>query len=128
MSFRSPLARAQGLGSAKTGVHHWWHQRLTAIALAPLLIWIVFCLAMLGQTDYQTAVAWVSNPIVTVLLLALVPTLFYHSILGIQVVLEDYISHKGWRLVLLTLSSLGNILLAIVAIFAILKIAFGSYS
>ncbi len=125
MSYRSPLARARGLGPAREGVGHWWLQRLTAIALVPLVVFLVVALALLGKADYQTMVAWVSSPLVSILLIALAIALFYHSSLGIQVVLEDYISTKWLRLCAIMLVNFMNILLAIVSIFAVLKITFG---
>ncbi len=125
MSYRSPLAKARGLGAAKEGVAHWWMQRLTAIALVPLILWLVFSLALLGQFDFALLQAWVAKPMVAIALITLMIALFYHSSLGVQVVVEDYISTEWLRLTVITLVNFINILLAIISIFAILKIAFG---
>lgn len=126
MSYRSPLSRARGLGSAKEGVHHWWMQRLTAIALVPLLVWFVICLALLGQADYETLHAWVAQPLTAIPLIILVLALFYHSSLGIQVVVEDYIATKWFRIAVIIIVNFANIVLAVISIFAILKIVFGT--
>ena len=126
MSYRSPLARARGLGSAKEGVVHWWVQRVTSVALVPLMVWLVVALALLGQADYATLLDWVAQPVVAVLLVVLVPTLFYHSSLGIRVVVEDYVDTKWLEIVIITIVNFTHILLAVVSIFAVLKIVFGA--
>lgn len=125
MSFRSPLAVARGLGSAKEGATHWWLQRLYAAAMIPLVLWLVFSLALLGRFDYAHVVAWIAQPFVSLILICLVITMFYHSSLGLYVVAEDYLHTKWMRLTVITAINIGNILLAIFSIFAILKIAFG---
>lgn len=124
--YRSPLARARGLGSAKTGVGHWWIQRVTAVALVPLLVWLVVALALLGRADYMTLLAWVAQPAVTILLIVLIPALFYHSSLGVQVVLEDYVDTEWLRITAITLVNFINVLLTVTSVFAVLKIAFGA--
>ena len=60
---RTPLARARGLGSAKDGVHHWWIQRLTAIALIPLVVWFAISLVMLSGADFNMVRAWIGSPV-----------------------------------------------------------------
>lgn len=124
--YRSPLARARGLGSAKTGVGHWWIQRVTAVALVPLLVWLVVALALLGRADFATLSAWVTQPAVTILLIVLIPTLFYHSSLGVQVVLEDYVDTEWLRIAVIALVNFANILMTVISVFAVLKIAFGA--
>lgn len=126
MSYRSPLARARGLGSAKEGVGHWWLQRVTSVALVPLMVWLVVALALLGQADYATLLDRVAQPVVAVLLVVLVPTLFYHSSLGIRVVVEDYVDTKWLEIAIITIVNFTHILLAAVSVFAVLKIAFGA--
>lgn len=125
-SYRSPLARARGLGAAKSGVHHWWLERITSVALVPLLVWLVAALVLLGQADYATLSGWVAQPVVAVLLVVLIPTLFYHSSLGVQVVLEDYVDTEWLRITFITLVKFINVLLAVTSVFAVLKIAFGA--
>jgi len=122
MSLRTPLSEAKGLGSAKEGVSHWWMQRLTAIALVPLAIWFVFAVAMLGDASYATIVGWLQSPIVTVFLVLFIIATFYHTQLGLQVIVEDYVG--GWmKVVSLILISLLCIVSALAGIIALLKIS-----
>lgn len=126
MSFRAPLARARGLGSAKSGTHHWWMQRLTAVALVPLSLWFVASLVTLATADHVTVIEWLRSPIVAILCSALIAATFYHGQLGLQVVLEDYVHAEGLKLVSIVLTKLVSLLLAVACLFAVLKIAFGS--
>jgi succinate dehydrogenase / fumarate reductase membrane anchor subunit len=126
MSLRSPLSRARGLGSAKDGVNHWVWQRLTALALVPLTFWFVASVAFYISADYAAMQAWVATPYVAVLLSLYLATLFHHSQLGLQVVIEDYVHTKWINLSLLLLVKFSHVLLAATGIFAVLKIALGS--
>lgn len=126
MNMRTPLKEAKGLGSAKDGVHHWLVQRLTAVALIPLTIWFIVSLVGLVGADHQTVVQWLSTPLVTVLLVLFLTIMFYHSELGVQVVIEDYVSAKGARLAALVLSRFIHFFLAVSGIIAVLSIAFGA--
>jgi succinate dehydrogenase membrane anchor subunit len=124
-SMRTPIGRVRGLGSAKSGLHHWWMQRVTAVALIPLTLWFVASLISLAGAGYAETVAWLGSPIVAVLMIALIIATFYHAALGLQVVIEDYVHHEGVKLVLLLGVKLLASLLAIAALFAVLKLAFG---
>ena len=124
-SMRTPLARVRGLGTAKEGVHHWWMQRLTAVALVPLVLWFVISIAGLAGMDHQQAVAWISSPWVSVFLVLLIVATFYHAQLGVQVVIEDYVHNEPVKLAGLVALKFAAIVLAVAAIFAVLKIAFG---
>ncbi len=126
MNYRSPLARARGLGSAKEGVGHWWVQRLTAVALMPLLIWLVLALVLLNGYGYTTLIRWVAQPVNAILLIATVLALYWHSSLGLQVVIEDYSSSKALKLFLIVVINFAHLLAAIVSVFAVLRIALGS--
>jgi succinate dehydrogenase / fumarate reductase, membrane anchor subunit len=123
MSLRSPLSRARGLGSAKEGVHHFWVQRLSAVALVPLALWFVFSIAQLRHTDYAGMHHWVSAPSVAVTLALFIGAALYHSALGVQVVIEDYVAHEGAKITLLVLQKFMHAVVAASAIFAVLKIA-----
>jgi succinate dehydrogenase / fumarate reductase, membrane anchor subunit len=124
-SMRTPLARVRGLGTAKDGVHHWWMQRLTAVALVPLVLWFVVSIAGLAGMSYVEAVAWISSPWVSVFLVLLIVATFYHAQLGVQVVIEDYVHNEPVKLAALVALKFAAIILAVAAIFAVLKIAFG---
>jgi len=124
MDRRTPLARAQGLGSAKQGVHHWWMQRLTAIALIPLVVWFAISLVMLSGADYTTVRAWIGSPLVMVLLILTIGVGLHHGQLGLQVVFEDYTS-GGLRVAMIVLTKFIAILFGLAAIVAVLRIGFG---
>ena len=121
MSLRTPLSEAKGLGSAKEGASHWWLQRLTAVALVPLSIWLAFAVANLGEASYETVIAWLQTPYVSVLLILFVAAAFYHTQLGLQVIVEDYVS--GWlKIATLVLINFICIALAVAGIVALLRI------
>ena len=126
MSMRSPLARVRGDGSAKSGAHHWWAQRLSALALIPLFLWFVASLAAVATADYATAVAWIASPWNSALLVLLIVATFHHGHLGMQVVFEDYI-HTHWlQVTSIILVRFVSALLAAVSIIAVLRTAWGS--
>jgi succinate dehydrogenase / fumarate reductase membrane anchor subunit len=126
MSLRSPLSRVLGRGSAKNGVHHWWAQRVTASALILLSIWFVIALLALPGLDYASVSAWVHQPVSAVLLALLVGTLAYHSQLGVQVVVEDYIAGKGTKVLVMLVVNFLHVLLGALGVFAVLRVAFGA--
>lgn len=121
---RTPLARARGLGSAKDGVGHWWVQRLTAIALIPLVVWFAVSLVMLSGADYAIVRAWIGSPLVMVLLILTIGVGLHHGQLGLQVVLEDY-TDGAWRVALIVLVKFIAVVFGLGAIVAILRIGFG---
>ena len=123
---RSPLGRAIGLGSAKEGGDHWWAQRITALALVPLVVWFVISVVELAGSGAYLPVfaAWVGYPLPAVLLILLLVATFYHSALGLQVVIEDWVAVEGLRLGLIIVTKLAAILLAVLGIFAVVKISF----
>jgi succinate dehydrogenase / fumarate reductase membrane anchor subunit len=123
--FRTPLAKVKGLGSAKEGTTHFWRQRLTALLLIPLVLWIGFSLAAL-PVDHATLVGWIQQPWVAVALVLLVIVTFYHAQLGLQVVIEDYVSAHARRTVILLLSNLSCLLLGTIGVISVLKISFGA--
>jgi succinate dehydrogenase / fumarate reductase membrane anchor subunit len=124
MSMRTPLGRVRGLGSAKDGVHHWWIQRLTAVALVPLTLWFVASLIQLAGADHTLVSAWIAQPVVAVLLTLLFVSGFYHLALGLQVVIEDYVHEDPARIVSLVLVNFACWVLGAIAVFSVLKIAF----
>ena len=126
MSLRSPLGRVLGTGSAREGSAHWWAQRVSAVALIPLTLWFFFSLLLLPELDYPTVHAWISVPMCSFLAVLLVSVLTYHSYLGTQVVVEDYLHANGAKLLLLLLLRFAYVLCGGASIFAILRIAFGS--
>src|ERR1700719_1505978 len=98
MSLRSPLGRVLGLGSARDGTAHWWAQRVSAVALIPLTLWFIFSLLTLPGLDYETVHTWLSVPITGFLAVLLVAVLTYHSYLGTMVIVEDYVTTSGMKI------------------------------
>ena len=121
---RSPLGRASGLGSAREGVEHWWMQRVTAAALIPLTFWFVVSLIALTGSDYNAFIAWLKAPFVAILMVLLLIALFHHIELGLRVVVEDYV-HSDWaKIPAVVTIRCACFALAVVGIFATLRIAF----
>lgn len=120
---KSPLARARGLGSAKSGLDHWMAQRITAIANVFLGLWFVYTMAVNAGMSYTEAVLWLSEPVNAILMILLVISSFYHAVLGAQVVTEDYIHNEGFKLFKLVGQRLVFFALAVAAIFSILQVA-----
>ena len=126
MSIVTPLNRVLGLGTASGAAEHWWLQRLTAVALTVLGIWAAIEVMLLPDFAYRTVYAWVHRPYSAVMLILFVLAVGYHSYLGVQVVIEDYVASKGAKVASIMGSALVHTGLSIAAIFAILKIAFGT--
>lgn len=124
MNYRTPLAKARGLGSAKVGTHHWWAQRVTAVALIPLSLWFVAAAAHLPGAGYEEIVAWITSPWNTILLIAWIIAAYYHAALGIQVIVEDYI-HTDWvKISGILAMKLFFAFLALASLFAIFRVVF----
>lgn len=128
MALQSPLGRALGLGSAKSGHHHWWAQRLTAVAMAPLGLWFIASMLGLDSTDYWSVAAWASDPVHAVMLMLLLLTLLYHSSLGVQVVIEDYVHNGAAKVGTLVLSKFVHIALAVAGIYSVVAVSVGGQS
>jgi len=123
---RSPLGRALGLGSAKEGVEHWWAQRVSAVALLALGLWFVASLVALAGADRATVLAWLHGPLAAILTILTLAAIFYHTALGLQVVIEDYVHGEGLKIGALVLVRLLCLALGVAGIFAVLRIAFGA--
>jgi succinate dehydrogenase / fumarate reductase membrane anchor subunit len=123
-SFRTPIAHARGLGSAKEGVQHWWMQRLTALALIPLSIWFVASVVCMAGADHAAISQWLSAPFTLGALALTLIAAFYHAALGLQVVIEDYIHGKIAKHALIILVQFAAFAFAVSAIVALLVAAF----
>ena len=120
---RSPLKRAQGLGSAKEGVESWWLQRVTAVALIPLSLWFLASLVALAGSDYATFILWSRAPFVTVLMVLLLIALLHHMSLGLQVLIEDYVRSDRAKIPAVVAIRLACYALAGAGIWAALRIS-----
>ena len=126
MSLRSPLGRVLGLGTAKDGTSHWWGQRVSGVALVVLGLWFAWSVATISGFSYAESVAFISHPVNALLLLLLSVTMAYHSYLGVQVVIEDYVHAHGLKIASLLLSRYAHVILAVAAAFAILTLGIGA--
>jgi succinate dehydrogenase / fumarate reductase membrane anchor subunit len=124
MSLRHPIARVRGLGSAKEGTGHWVAQRITAVALLPLVAW--FAWSAVGLDGYADARAFLAQPLNAVLTAALVICLFQHAHLGVQVVIEDYVHVRWLEVVLQVAVKFVAFLAAAASLLAIVRIVLGS--
>lgn len=122
MKMVTPLGRARGLGSARTGAHHWWLERLTSVSTLILFIWFIVALFRLPAYDHSTIVQWLSQPLAAVPMILLIASTFWHLKLGLLVVIEDY-EHGSLRLLLVILVNFLAALGAALAIFSVVKIA-----
>lgn len=125
MSLRTPVKDARGLGSAKEGVHHWWVQRVTAVALLPLVLWFAFGVAVMAGSGFEATRAWMSAPVTAGAAMLLVAVVFYHAQLGLQVVLEDYVGNRALRVASIIAVKFIAAILALTGVLAVLRIAFG---
>jgi succinate dehydrogenase / fumarate reductase membrane anchor subunit len=123
MSVRTPLGRVRGLGSAKSGVEHFWHQRLTAAALVPLTIWFVWAVARYAGAPYAEVLEFLHNPFNAAAMLLFVIAGLYHMSLGVQVVIEDYVQGEGAKLALLLLTKFAAFAIGMISLIAVLRIA-----
>lgn len=124
-SMRNPLAHARGLGSAKEGSHHWWLQRVTAVVLVPAVFWLVASIIFMIGQPYEIVRVWFGNLFVATLLILVLFATFYHSVLGIQVIIEDYVHQEGARIATLWICKAALIVAGAVSILAVLRMGLG---
>lgn len=126
MEMRSQLGRVRGLGSTHEGAHHFWVQRLSGIALVPLVLWFVFAVPPVLTSDLAGFTDWIGRHYNPWLMILLIVTMFYHAMLGLQVIIEDYIHGEAAKLTTLILMKFAVVLLGGCAVFAVLRLTFGS--
>lgn len=126
MGLRTPLGRVLGHGAAHAGTEHWWSQRLSAVALLLLGAWFLISMLLLPGFSFETVVDWIARPWNGVLMILLAATMAWHSSLGIQVVIEDYVHQPFIRIVSLVLSTFVHVLLAAAALLAVVVMVLGS--
>ena len=124
-SMKTPMKRVRGLGSAKTGTDHFWTQRLSAAATMLLAIALVVVLAGTVGKDAVAARAVLAQPLVGVLLLLFVVSGVAHMRIGMQVIIEDYVHEEGAKVIALGLNTFFSAIIAVVCLFAVLKLSFG---
>ena len=125
VTMRIPLARVRHLGSARSGTHHFWQQRLTSVASVPLTIaFIVIVMSLLGRNQ-AAAVQILGSPLVAIVMILFVMTYAYHMWLGMQVIIEDYVHEEIWKFASLMANTFFCFAVALVSLYAILKMSFG---
>jgi len=122
-NLRTPLSKVKGHGSAKEGTGHFWTQRLTAIAMLPLVLWLCFSVASLPGMSPEDVRAWLSQPFTAVLMIILIVTGFYHARLGLQMVIEDYVGNHGARTAAIIAVTFLCVLFAVLGVFSIMRIS-----
>jgi succinate dehydrogenase / fumarate reductase membrane anchor subunit len=121
-SMRTPLARIGGLGAARSGTGHFWRQRLTGLANVPLAIGLVVIVLMLFGKPYAEAIAILSHPLASLILLATVISVSVHMRIGMQVIIEDYVHAEGLKVLALLANSFFSFAIGLAGVYAILKI------
>ena len=122
---RTSLGRVRGLGSARSGATHWWHERLTSVSTLILLVWFFVSLVRLPDLSYATVTQWLARPLAAVPMLLLILSIFWHLASGLRVVVEDYVHEEGGKLFWLVAINFACLFAAALSIFAVLRIAFG---
>ena len=125
---RTSLGRVRGLGSARSGATHWWHERLTSVSTLILLVWFFVSLLRLPDFSYATVTQWLAQPLAAVPMLLLILSVFWHLAAGLRVVVEDYVHEEGGKLFWLVAINFASLFAAALSIFAVLRIAFGGAS
>lgn len=125
MKSETPLAHARGLGSAREGAEHWWHERLSSVSTLLLFVWLGVALLRLPDLSYGTIGEWLRLPVNTAAMLLLIVSSFWHGKLGLQVIIEDYVHEEGNKTILLMLLNFVVFAGAALALVSVLKIAFG---
>jgi succinate dehydrogenase membrane anchor subunit len=125
MGMRAPLKKVRGLGSAKEGTTHWWHQKITAVALIPLFVIALAYAISLTGSSYDRVIYILSLPFSSLVLLLLIGAMFYHLKLGLQVVIEDYFHNEKTKIILLLLNGFVCTVIGLAAALAVLKLALG---
>jgi len=123
-TLRTPLSVAKGLGSAKEGTDHFWSQRLSALALIPLTLWLCFSIAALPGMDYASIRDWLASPFTAIMMILLIITGFHHSRLGLRVIIEDYVSSHTTRTIAIITTTLATWIFTVIGVFSVMRVAF----
>jgi succinate dehydrogenase / fumarate reductase, membrane anchor subunit len=122
MNYRSAIATARGLGSAKTGVSHWWMQRVTAVLLVPLSFFLLNFIDLSLNSSYQETIQWLASPLNSVSITVWTLAVFYHAALGLQIIIEDYVAGEGKKIILVWAVNLTFLFFGLTALIALFRI------
>ena len=122
-SYRTPLSRARGLGSAHDGVNRFIGERATSIALAPLSLWAVYAGFRIAPGGYEGALAFLGSPINAVLAVLTIAVSAAHMEMGMRVIIEDYVHTPGAKIAALLANSAACWAGGALAVFCIVKVA-----
>jgi succinate dehydrogenase / fumarate reductase membrane anchor subunit len=125
VSMRTPLARVKGLGAAGHGAEHWWLHRMTAVSNIPLIIAFTIIVASMAGRTYEEAVGIVSHPLIAIVLVLAVISVTNHMRLGMQIVIEDYVHDKGWKIVALIANNFYAVIIAVACLYGLIKVGLG---
>ncbi|MGU3540561.1 succinate dehydrogenase, hydrophobic membrane anchor protein [Methylobacterium sp. A54F] len=128
LSIRTPRARVRGLGASGHGAGHWWQQRLTAAANAPLMLAFVVIIALMAGRPYPEAVALVGHPLVAIVMILAVVSVTLHMRLGMQVIIEDYVHDKALRIAALFANNFYAVVVAVACLYAILRVGLARFA
>lgn len=121
---KTPQAKARGLGAAHDGAAHWINQRITSVSSLFLVLWLAWSLMQIDVASFEAVSGWLAQPVNAILMILLTISVFYHTALGVQVIIEDYVHHEGLKFAKLISQKLFFLALGVICIFSILKIAF----
>jgi succinate dehydrogenase / fumarate reductase membrane anchor subunit len=124
-TMRTPLARAKGLGPAGHGAGHWWIHRMTAVSNIPLVIAFVIIVASLAGRSYEEAILIVSHPLISILLILAVISVTNHMRLGMQIIIEDYVHDRGWKIMALIANNFYAVIIAVACLYGLIKVGLG---
>ena len=116
------LKKVMKMQSKSHGVVHWKLQRISAIAMIPLIIWFVSSLVFSLINGYDQSISWLQSPLNATGMVLLFGTLYFHAASGLQVVVEDYVHNEGLKIMSLILIKLLSVLLGVLSILCVLKI------
>jgi succinate dehydrogenase / fumarate reductase, membrane anchor subunit len=122
-TIRTMYARAQGLGPAHHGTGEWWLHRMTAVSNVPLILSFVVIVALCAGRDYASARALIAHPLVAILLILGVLSVTNHMRMGVQIVIEDYVHDRGWKLAAVIANTFYSVVIAVACLYAIVRVS-----
>ncbi|MBA8899899.1 MULTISPECIES: succinate dehydrogenase, hydrophobic membrane anchor protein [unclassified Phyllobacterium] len=122
---RTPLKKVRGLGSAHEGTDHFWRQRLTSVANIPLLLFFIGLIVYLHGASFAETRAALSHPLIALVMLMVIISGLVHMRLGMQVIIEDYVTSEGKKIACLMLNTFFTLVVGVACVFAIIKLSFG---